>query len=276
MKSPISKCIPTIFFCLISVVSGWVGVLINNKIGNTGTQNLGTLIWILLPFITATALRLTQKNKFSKPVTTFSYLHSFGIAILFYPIIVAITFIFGIFSGSYILQNPNFDSSIFVAIIISSFIKNIFEEFAWRGYLVPKLDQLNINRNLNHLITGFVWAAWHVPFVLQLNTFTKLTLLQYLPQFLVSVVFVSWIYGELRLRSGNVLSSLILHSSINIITATLITFGIINLGTNPNEVWFSPFDGIIYSGLVVLICFLIKRKIFDNSKLKNDTKDIYV
>ena len=49
------------------------------------------------------------------------------------------------------------------------FIFSFFEEFGWRGYLVPKLVSIGINGYLASAIVGVVWASWHLPFILELT-----------------------------------------------------------------------------------------------------------
>ena len=68
----------------------------------------------------------------------------------------------------------NFEmSSLFSLILMSTignFIKNIFEEFSWRGYLTPKLIELKLNDWFIYIISGLVWALWHAAYYL---VFTK-------------------------------------------------------------------------------------------------------
>ena len=60
----------------------------------------------------------------------------------------------------------SFDISTLLSLIVMSsignFIKNIFEEFSWRGYLTPKLIELNLNDWYIYIISGFIWALWHL------------------------------------------------------------------------------------------------------------------
>jgi membrane protease YdiL (CAAX protease family) len=53
---------------------------------------------------------------------------------------------------------------LFISMLIARTLKNVFEEFSWRGYLASELVALNINRYLTHLIAGIVWALWHIPY----------------------------------------------------------------------------------------------------------------
>ena len=45
------------------------------------------------------------------------------------------------------------------------FLKNISEEFTWRGYLTYSLNKSGMPRIQNHLIVGLIWIAWHVPYL---------------------------------------------------------------------------------------------------------------
>jgi len=44
-----------------------------------------------------------------------------------------------------------------------SLIKNIAEEFSWRGYLTPHFEALGLGSFSNHMLTGLIWGLWHVP-----------------------------------------------------------------------------------------------------------------
>ncbi|WP_407946417.1 CPBP family glutamic-type intramembrane protease [Paenibacillus alkaliterrae] len=57
--------------------------------------------------------------------------------------------------------------------LIPAFIKNIFEEFAWRGYLAPKLYSIGYNRLFIHICVGLIWGAWHVPYTFSSCTLPK-------------------------------------------------------------------------------------------------------
>ena len=62
----------------------------------------------------------------------------------------------------------SFDISTLLSLIVMStignFIKNIFEEFSWRGYLTPKLIELNLNDWYIYIISGLIWALWHAAY----------------------------------------------------------------------------------------------------------------
>ncbi len=49
---------------------------------------------------------------------------------------------------------PNFSVSLLLSVfaggLIAAFVKNIFEECAWRGYLTPKVASLGVNAYVGH------------------------------------------------------------------------------------------------------------------------------
>lgn len=51
--------------------------------------------------------------------------------------------------------------SVTVVSFAGCFVKNIFEEFAWRGYLTPGLLERDLNDWLVYGISGLVWGLWH-------------------------------------------------------------------------------------------------------------------
>lgn len=257
---------PVTTFIFISITCGWLGRLIDAQTGQTGTQTLGTLIWLLTPFVLSVIFRITQKNKFEFPKSVDSLYKYLAVSILFYPIIIGLSVLISTITGNYSFTNFVIKPEIFVGIMVSALIKNVFEEFAWREYLTPKLQQLGFSNFLNHGITGLTWGLWHLPYFLFLNPSLRLGSTQeyviYCIQFLISVLIVSVIYGELRLRSGNIWFGYILHVIANIITATIVTFGIINSNSSSTSLIFSPFDGLIYSALAILITLFTQRKLF--------------
>ncbi len=124
--------------------------------------------------------------------------------------------------------------------LITAMIKNIFEEFAWRGYLAPKVYSLNMNIWLSHAIVGLVWGAWHLPFVFVFWPYLTANMLWYfVPLLLVGTISQSIVYGEIRLATASVLPAWVMHTIGNAIGNTLLLSGFIQLSSG-KELWFSP------------------------------------
>jgi membrane protease YdiL (CAAX protease family) len=89
------------------------------------------------------------------------------------------------------------------------------EEIAWRGFLIPKMMELT-SFTKTALISGLIWAVWHYPLIIFLNVRLGNTPLLYsLVCFTIFAVGMSFATAWLRLKSGSVWTSALLHGSHN-------------------------------------------------------------
>jgi membrane protease YdiL (CAAX protease family) len=138
-----------------------------------------------------------------------------------------------------------------------SLMKNIFEEFAWRGYFTPQLEAAKVPAILNHLLVGIIWWAWHLPYYYyfldrtQLGTYLTHTSLT---TFLVIGFIVTFptaiLFGELRLLSKSVWPVFILHAIINGLSMPLLLSGFITLNGTLGIIFSPTNDGIVTSILL--------------------------
>ena len=112
------------------------------------------------------------------------------------------------------------------------------EEFGWRGYLQPRL--FPDRPLLSAIVTGIIWAAWHLPVNLRGYNFPDHTLLGALLIFPISLIFLSIIFGWLVLRTGSIWSSSLAHSATN----SLGPFILLLFGGAPSLIFIS------YAGLL--------------------------
>jgi membrane protease YdiL (CAAX protease family) len=100
--------------------------------------------------------------------------------------------------------------------LASSLISATGEEIGWRGLLVPELMKLTSFRN-TALISGAVWAAWHMPLLLFADYRGHGTPLAYsLVCFAAMVLGLSVIMAWLTVRSGSLWPAVILHAAHNL------------------------------------------------------------
>lgn len=93
----------------------------------------------------------------------------YGVSIFVYPVVVMLVLLIGRVIGG--VSFPGFSPcavGVFLQALavgfIPMFIKNIFEEFGWRGYLAPKVSTLGLNDIVGHVAVGTIWAVWHLPY----------------------------------------------------------------------------------------------------------------
>jgi membrane protease YdiL (CAAX protease family) len=84
------------------------------------------------------------------------------------------------------------------------------EELGWRDYLVPRLLPVGTVPAL--LISGVLWAVWHLPFNLILG-YNKGA--EGFPLFALDIILFGALLGYLRIRSGSVWPCAILHTAYN-------------------------------------------------------------
>lgn len=226
-------------------IAGVIDPLTIHPEAKPGASGLGQLLWLLSPLVIMILLRTFGGDGWDD----FGLRPNFKgngfwwlVSILIFPVVITISILIGIlFSGLKVEGNmlPVFLSAI-VAGLISAMIKNIFEEFAWRGYLAPKVYSLNLNIWLSHVIVGLVWGAWHLPFVFVFWPYLTVNMLWYfIPLLMVGTISQSVIYGEIRLATASVLPAWIMHTIGNAIGNSLLLSGFIQLSSG-KELWFSP------------------------------------
>ena len=145
--------------------------------------------------------------------------------------------------------------------LISAMIKNIFEEFAWRGYLAPKVYSLNMNIWLSHAIVGMIWGAWHLPFVFVFWFYLTPNMLWYfIPLLLVGTFSQSVVYGEIRLATASVLPAWVMHTIGNAIGNALLLSSFIQF--DPGwELLVSPgAEGVVSVVLMFAIGYWLHRR----------------
>jgi membrane protease YdiL (CAAX protease family) len=187
------------------------------------------------------------------------------VAFLIFPLVSVVVFGLGLSVGAF--SAPGFQSqglSAFVSLVaiafVSGFIKNIFEEFAWRGYLTPRFEALKLHPLANHLLTGIIWAAWHIPYWLlfvDISQFSSLSKPALVVVGTLTLIATSITYGELRLLTKSVWPAVVLHTVANAITATFLLNGFIELNGNLGVLLSPGNDGIIHSILFTFIGFVL-------------------
>jgi uncharacterized protein len=109
------------------------------------------------------------------------------------------------------ILNPVIGFLIQVLILALTFA--LAEEIGIRGYLLPKL--LPLGRRQALVLSGLVWATWHMPLILLTTVFPVGNKLISLPLFYGTIVAASFFYGYLRIYTGSVWPASIGHAVHN-------------------------------------------------------------
>jgi membrane protease YdiL (CAAX protease family) len=231
-----------------------------------GASGLGQLLWIVAPLGVTLLLRILGGDGWDD----FGLRPNFKgngfwwlVSVLTFPVVITISVLIGAVSGGLELDVNVFPAFVAALLpgLISAMIKNVSEEFAWRGYLAPKVYSLDVNIWLSHAIVGMVWGAWHLPFVFVFWSYlTPAMLWTFVPLLLVGTFSQSVVYGEVRLATGSVLPAWLMHTIGNTIGNTLLLSNLVQLSPG-RELVFSPgAEGVISIILMFAAGYWLHRR----------------
>ncbi len=90
------------------------------------------------------------------------------------------------------------------------------EEFGWRGYALPALQQ-RLTPLVAAVTLGVVWAAWHIPQFLVPPQQTGMFYVTPFWSFVVTVTAASVVFAWVGLHTGgSILAALVLHTTMNL------------------------------------------------------------
>lgn len=123
-------------------------------------------------------------------------------------------------AAQYSSPDPTTTVTIFVLFsltvdMVGPLLSGLGEEIGWRGLFVPELAKMT-SFTKTALISGVVWAAWHMPgiFLAGLND-TGIPNVYAAVMFAVLVITISFPFAWLTLRSGSLWPAVLLHAFHN-------------------------------------------------------------
>lgn len=253
-------------FTILVLASGWFGRGLDTLMGNPSAESLGMLVWIITPLIVSLLLRTFAGDGWKDfgigPNLRKNWVW-YLVTILTFPLLTALVLAIG--SGLGWVRFPDVSPSTlglfvqaFALALLPQFIKNIFEEAPWRGYLAPKVYALGLNDFVGHIIVGIIWGSWHIPYYLffldraTLSMFTTLDVTRYIP--LAIAVMISWavVYGEIRLLTNSFWPAVLMHMVEDAFLTQLFISNYIQI--MPGTDWLiSPMNGIFMSAFFIAL-----------------------
>jgi membrane protease YdiL (CAAX protease family) len=256
-----------VIFSAVTLGAGFVGIALD-KAAPSGDpqQGLGILLWLVAPVAAVLLLRGLGGDgwaDFGLQPNLKAGWRWYLTALFIVPVVVVVTLSLGALFGATSLPGraaPGLGAflSLVGIAFASSFVKNIFEEVAWRGYLTPRFEALRLNPFVNYLLTGFIWAGWHIPYwlyfldraVLEANTTLSL------PAFIL-VAFIllplhALTYGELRRVSQSIWPGVLMHTVANALSFTLLSKGFVTLNGALGTVFSPGTEGLVHAFVFAL------------------------
>lgn len=256
-----------IIFIIITLASGWIGVAIDSVLTEQPEGNsLGMGLWLILPFLTGIILRIVYRDwkniglKLNIRDNKKWYILSIGIYLLVTAITIGLAKIFNL------IEVSNFAKGSFLSLAIASvtggLLKNIFEEFAWRGYLTPKLIELKLNDWSIYGISGLVWALWHVPYYLVFLPDIYFESISRGNMILIGcILMVCWaiMYVEIYRITKSVWPCVLMHTVEDAVPNVMVmTGGFVSL-TKIGDILLNPITGVIATAIFIATGLLLRR-----------------
>ena len=259
-----------VLFVIILNLLAWSGWFVAQD-GTEESIGLGTLVWLGAPLLASFIIRLFSKDW--KDLGLRPRFNGNGkwyvFSLLAFPIIVACVLLIGAAFGGVSLVNfqvKPFFAALAAAFFSFTLVKNLLEEFAWRGYLTPKVNSVVKNPIAGHLIVGLIWGTWHIPYYLtlleraSLAAYTSQDMMIFLPMVILGMALAGILFGEIRLMTGSTWPAFLMHMVSNVVIMTLLIDGYVEVQTK-TEFLFSPsWEGVLTMLLVTVAGLWLYKK----------------
>lgn len=248
-------------FLFVTFTSGLMGYLLDQILTEQPEgDSLGMGLWLVLPLLTGIVLRIINKDL--KQIGARPHFKNnmkwYAVAALVFPGIMLVCIIVAKLTGALIVKATAFDT--LFALVLTTFlvncVRNIFEEFAWRGCLVPFLEKTRMNDWFLYLVSGFVWGMWHFTyymFFLPDTYFTEYSRPLLAIAGVILMILWSPLFVELRRLTNSVWPGVIMHATEDSVpTLLFVTTEVFRLKNG-----FSSILDPIYGVLPTLLLFLV-------------------
>lgn len=248
-------------FVIATITAGLFGYLLDQILTEQPKgSSLGMGLWLVLPLLTGVVLGVINKDLKQIGVKP-NFKHNlkwYAASIFVFPCVMLVNIIVAEMTGGLTVGEIEL-SALFVLMISSfsgSFIKNIFEEFAWRGSLFSYLEKTGMNDWLLYFFNGLIWGMWHITyymFFLPDEYFTQISRPMMVVVGIVVMIFWSPMFVELRRLTNSVWPCVIAHSMEDAVpTMLFVTSGVLQI-KQEYFVMLDPTRGVVPTVLVFLI-----------------------
>jgi membrane protease YdiL (CAAX protease family) len=235
-------------FAVVTVGCGWLFAAMDHYTGQvTGTGSIsstsggtnGQGLWIAVPALVGVALYFLSRDgagplgltlRFASRTRWFVFAGAFAVIVVVVPVLFAALTGVAAFS---LTSRPGGQPLLAAAVSALPFllIKNVLEEFIFRGYGTRTAMALGLRGVAPHLLVGLVWGLWHLPLYtvwMSRADFLRTTSLPwawYVPTLVLGLMVLAVLYGELRARTGSIWPGVVLHTISNALANPLLING---------------------------------------------------
>lgn len=272
-------------FTIIVVLCGWLGVFVDSFLTEQPEGNtLGMGIWLVLPMLTVIVLIFNSKISWKEIGIKPNFkgnVRWYLISVLIFPAVTVTILVIGNAFKWIDLSELNLRTftGVFFSTILIGFIKNIFEETVWRGFLTSQLVKLNLTDWKIYLLVGSVWGIWHVPYYMMFLPETDMQVVLPVSRIIFTVVailtMICWsiMFIELYRITKSIWPCVLLHTVEDSLINPLVISGFISISSG-KEIVISPICGVITSLLYLSVGLAIKASRRRQTKVQTTAVDV--
>lgn len=247
-------------FVFVTLTAGFLGYLLDQILTEQPEGNsLGMGLWLVLPFLTGIVLQIIHKDlkQLGIKPNFVKNLKWYAVSVLIFPCVMLVCIIAAKLTGGLIVGEIELSElfALMLTAFLTNCIKNIFEEFAWRGCLILYLTKTGMNDWLLYASSGLIWGVWHITyymFFLPDEYFTETSRPMMVVIGIVLMIFWSPLFVELRRLTNSVWPCVILHSMEDAVpTMLFVTTHVFRIKEN-YAVMLDPISGIMPTALVLI------------------------
>jgi membrane protease YdiL (CAAX protease family) len=261
-----------IVFIVVALAGGWVGVLVDKVLPEqVGDETLGMGIWLVLPFLCGVVVRTGRRDwaEFGSHPKLSGNMMWYALAILIFPAMTLVFVIIGLLFDVVSFSPASMSSviQVFGALFIGLIVKNVFEDFAWQGFLMPKLVSVRFSDARVYLIVGLVWAFWHAPYYLVFLPETYYStesgrVLDVLVRSPIVITIWAVVFVEMTRITRSVWPAVLMHSIEDAVPNVLLFDEGIIVFHGAGDILLNPLTGILpLAGFLVFGLWLRKKRI---------------
>ena len=292
MKSKKMTLLRIVLYLILAYVPVYIlGFVFSDKNGSLTSPLAGNTL-MLYPAIAVFITRIVTKEGFRDAFLGFGKRNSgkYYAAAVIYPVVLPL--VSGLLLHLFIVKNGSISDSMIaedgVAAltallmgITSGFalaVHGFGEEFGWRAYLTPKLEEL-MPTPAAVVVTGVIWALWHGPLLAYGYDFGRdYDFFPYGGFIAMIVMCILWsaVLTWLTKRTNSVYPAALCHILVDTVLTSVFSYFAVNADGEPfefrtNEFWMniiSVFPMIIVCGTAAMI-LLCKKKPVEELRAKN-------
>ena len=140
----------------------------------------------------------------------------------------------------------------FVLTFVLGSILALGEETGWRGLMYPAMHRI-WGRNKALMVSGLIWAGWHLPIIVSGQYMAGASLLFAVPMFVIMIIAGTVVVSWVRMKSGSIWPAVIWHGMHNFLDQAVFK----PMTTGEKMAYYISETGFITTFFIILSAVLI-------------------